>query len=290
VTGPGSDPAPRADSRPDFLRQLFTNSLDPGYEAARPAADRPAWRRRGEAALRLVTLVAIGLLLAVAYRQAVADRPERSQAHAGLVDEIRTAQARTDELQRRSEELRREVMAAQRSALGGASEELIRVRAQEAATGLGAVAGRGVVVELTDAPAPIDPTTGRPSRADVSRVLDVDLQGVVNGLWAAGAEAVAVNGQRLTSTSTIRAAGSAVLVDFRPVTSPYRVEAIGPADLADRFSGSASAATARGLAEQYGLTFAIQPAGELRLPAAAQRSLHHARPPAPTTTTPGGGP
>ena len=41
----------------------------------------------------------------------------------------------------------------------------------------------------------------------MSRVLDVDLQGVVNGLWASGAEAIAVNGQRLTGLTTIRAAG-----------------------------------------------------------------------------------
>ena len=87
------------------------------------------------------------------------------------------------------------------------------------------------MVRLADAPAPIDPTTGRVSGGDVSRVLDVDLQSVVNGLWAGGAEAVAVNGQRLTALTTIRAAGSAILVDFRPVTSPYEVSAIGPDDL-----------------------------------------------------------
>ena len=36
---------------------------------------------------------------------------------------------------------------------------------------------------------------------------------LVNGLWQAGAEAISINGQRLTSTSAIRFAGQAILVD-----------------------------------------------------------------------------
>mgnify|MGYP006206322601 CR=1 FL=1 len=57
------------------------------------------------------------------------------------------------------------------------------------------------------------------------------LQDIANALWSAGAEAVAINGQRLTATSTIRAAGGAILVGFRPVTGPYEVSAIGPAEM-----------------------------------------------------------
>ena len=55
------------------------------------------------------------------------------------------------------------------------------------------------------------------------RVLDRDLQELVNGLWAAGAEAVSVDGQRLTARTAIRSAGEAVLVDFRPLSPPYVV-------------------------------------------------------------------
>ena len=273
----------------DFLLELFTDALDPGYAdaAARRASHGPgsSWRRRTALGARIVALAGVGFLLAVAYREAVAAEPERAEAHAGLVEQIRTAQVRTDDLQRRSDELRREVTAHQRAALGGGSEELRRIREQEAATGLAAVSGPGVVVTLTDAPAPIDPTTGKPSPADVSRVLDVDLQSVVNGLWAGGAEAVAINGQRLTATSTIRAAGSAVLVDFRPVTSPYEVSAIGPDDLDRRFNAAAAAATARALAEQYGLGFTVRAVEDLSLPAAAERSLRYAETQAPPSAS-----
>jgi uncharacterized protein YlxW (UPF0749 family) len=155
----------------------------------------------------------------------VAAEPERSRAHAGLVDEVKTGQQRTDDLQARSEELRRDGHRGPAGGLGGSAEELAKVREQQAAAGLAAVTGPGSVVRLADAPAPIDPATGRPSATEVNRVLDIDLQAVVNGLWASGAEAIAVNGQRLTATSTIRVAGNAILVDFRPVTSPYEVSA-----------------------------------------------------------------
>jgi uncharacterized protein YlxW (UPF0749 family) len=289
VTEPTADPAvpPRpADGgkrfAPNFLLELFTDPLDPGYAdaaAARAAhGPKPAWRRASAFGLRTLTLVLVGFMLAVAYREAVAAEPERSRAHAGLVNEIKSAQERTDAMQARSEKLRREVTAAEQAALGGSAEQLRRVREQEAAAGLAAVTGPGVVVRLSDAPAPIDPNTGRPSTSAVSRVLDVDLQGVVNALWAAGAEAIAVNGQRLTATSTIRAAGDAVLVDYRPVTSPYEVSAIGPDDLERTFNHTAAAASIADLASQYGLGFTTRSANPLNLPAAPGSTLRYAQP------------
>ncbi len=58
-------------------------------------------------------------------------------------------------------------------------------------------------------------------------MLDIDLQILANGLWQAGAEAVAINGHRLSTLTAIRAAGEAITVDYRSLTRPYRVEAIG---------------------------------------------------------------
>jgi hypothetical protein len=79
-----------------------------------------------------------------------------------------------------------------------------------------------------------------------------------------------------------------VLVDFRPVTSPYEVSAIGGEDLVRRFEASTAAATARGLVDKYGLGFAVRSVTELRLPAAGARSLEHARP-VPEASAAGGG-
>jgi len=301
-----TDPQPtdprRIDPRwtgPDFLLQLFHDPLDPGYaDAARRKAERrassapppAAWRRHGTLALRVVTLIATGFLLAVAYRQAVAAEPDRTQAQAGLVDEVRSAQTRTDDLQRQADALRDQVNRLQEAALGGQTQELRQIRELAAATGLAKVTGDGIVVTLTDAPAQIDPKTGKPAD-EGERVIDRDLQSIVNALWSAGAEAIALDGQRLTATSTIRAAGDAILVDFRPVTSPYEVAAIGPDDLARRFGASSAAADMRGLSGQYGIGFAVRNQADLTLPASATDvPLQYARPvgagtPSPSTTT-----
>src|SRR5262249_3465452 len=147
----------------------------------------------------------------------------------------------------------------------------------------------GAVVRLTDATAPIDPNTGKASTTDINRILDVDLQSVVNALWANGAEAIAINDQRLTATTTIRTAGSAILVDFPPLTSPYDVSAIGPSDLGDRFDQSSAASDLRGLAQRYGLGFSISRADHLLLPAESGQTLRYAHPPGSPPPSPFGG-
>ena len=74
-------------------------------------------------------------------------------------------------------------------------------------------------------------------------MLAKDLQFVTNALWGSGAEAVSINGKRLTSTSAIRFAGSALIVDYRPLTRPYVITALGdpkrfPAAFADGAGGT----------------------------------------------------
>ena len=100
--------------------------------------------------------------------------------------------------------------------------------------------------------------------------MTVDLQNVANALWAAGAEAIAINGQRLTATSTIRAAGNAILVDFRPVTSPYEVSAIGPGRYGDDGSTTVRGAACCGeVARSTAWVSRYGQADGLTLPAAA---------------------
>ena len=276
---------PRDGLAPDFLSDLFRHPLDPGYAdaAARRAehGPRPPWRRRGAYGLKVLTLVAIGFLLAIAYREAVKAEPEATRAHAGLVGEVKSAQTATDDLQNQSDQLRRQVSDAQAAALGADAAELRQLRQEEAATGLAPVTGPGAVVRLVDAPTPIDPNTGRQSDQPVNRVLDIDLQGVANALWASGAEAIAINGQRLSTLSTIRTAGSAILVDFRPVTSPYEVSAIGGPNMLGTFNHTPTAATMHSLVTRYGLSFSTRGEGHLQLPAAPGPSLLYARPEAP---------
>ena len=98
-------------------------------------------------------------------------------------------------------------------------------------------------------------------------------------LWAAGAEGVAVGAQRLTVQSAIRSAGDAILVDFRPVSSPYVVSAVGdPARLDADFAASATARRLHSFTSAYGLGFTVRRAERVRLPAAAGLTLRQARP------------
>jgi uncharacterized protein YlxW (UPF0749 family) len=139
------------------------------------------------------------------------------------------------------------------------------------------VHGDGVVVRLTDAPDQVDPVTGKASQ-NLGKVQDRDLQAVCNQLWHDGAEAIAINGERLTATSTIRAAGDTILVDFRPIMSPYEVSAIGPGDLDKSFANSATGELFRELVTDYHMQVSVKRQGGLTLPAAADPQLHFAQP------------
>ncbi len=271
---------------PDFLTELFQNPLDPGY------ADAAARKARGEGrtgtAKRLVsgvnalTLAALGFLLAVAYQQTTAAEPARSQARATLIDQVQSRRSGTAELQHRADRLRAEVAALREEQLGGAA--VARLRDLEAETGLAPVRGSGARVTVGDGPMPVDPQTG--ARKSEARIRDTDLQVATNALWAAGAEAIAVNGQRLTATSTIRQAGEAILVDFRPVTTPYQVVAIGPEDLAGTFRQGSAGRFFRALNTKYGISYDVAEVGEITLDAATGPNLRQAVPSAPASSAP----
>ncbi|MFG1780140.1 DUF881 domain-containing protein [Micromonospora sp. NPDC049051] len=289
TAAPGDGPGrPDRVYAPDFLTELFRNPLDPGYADAaarrRGRPEPPGWRRRSARSVSLVVVLLLGFLFAVAYRQTLEAEPGRSQARSGLVEQIKQRETETDRLSVRADELRAEVARQREAALGGS--EAARLRNLEAGTGLGRVRGDGVVVRLADAPQNPDAVTG----ADVgpSRVIYSDLQGVANDLWAAGAEAIAINGQRLTAMSTIRSAGQAILVDYRPVTGPYEVSAIGPGSMRDRYEDSRSALTMRKVAEETGLSFGVREAEDLTLPAAPDPRLRYAQPSVSPTPSPSG--
>jgi uncharacterized protein YlxW (UPF0749 family) len=108
-------------------------------------------------------------------------------------------------------------------------------------------------------------------------VVDRDLQLVVNGLWAAGAEAISINGRRLTSLTAIRSAGEAILVDYRPLRPPYVVSAIGdPRRLEARFADGPGGEYLRLLADNFGVRVKTDSRSDLRLPAASGVTLRNA--------------
>jgi uncharacterized protein YlxW (UPF0749 family) len=286
MTGMSARAPYAAPARPDASMSLLTNlmehSLDEGYAeaAARRAAgtappSRPGW-------VLAAGLVMIGLLFATAALQVRNRAPAAAQARDALTGEIEQRTAATDRLEADLQELRESVTAAREDALGltsTGSELADTLTRLEVATGAGAVTGPGLVVHLEDADdadteGGADPRVGEASSE--GRVTDRDLQTVVNEVWAAGAEGVAINGQRLTSLSAIRSAGEAILVDFRPLSPPYDLVAVGDSDamqrrIVDGFGGSYLQ-----VLRNYGINYTVKTRGSVRLPAAAGLPVRYA--------------
>jgi uncharacterized protein YlxW (UPF0749 family) len=102
---------------------------------------------------------------------------------------------------------------------------------------------------------------------------------VANGLWAAGAEAIAVNGQRLTALTAIRSAGSAILVDLAPLTGPYVIEAVGdPGPMQTAFARTSAGQHLSTLRNTYDIESRIAAAERLELPGSSRTRLQSARP------------
>ena len=257
-------PAPAARDRLNLIELITADAVASDYAGAVPEPGPTSRRQRV-----LVAAIALGLagfVLAVGVSAQLINAPAVDEQRQALRGRISEQEARQEQLAPAVAELRTQVEAARRAELelvAGGALLARQVREYELVTGYLEVTGPGAVVLLEDA-AP-DPTSDQP---ELERVLDSDIQRAVNGLWKAGAEAIAVNGQRLTARSAIRSAAGAILVNYRPLRPPYRVEAIGPESMADAFAGSADAAALRGISEEFGIGFSIEQADDLRLPAA----------------------
>jgi uncharacterized protein YlxW (UPF0749 family) len=277
-----------------LLVDIMTNTLDEDYaeraarKAGAGAAPGSAPVRRGGVAARtagVALLVVLGLVTGTAVAQVRARAAASEGLRADLAAEVADRSAESDRLGEAAADLRSDVTTTRDEAL--AADATGRrmaedIRALELATATTPVTGPGVVLTVSDADPDAelvpDPRLRGGSPLD-GRVLDRDLQDIANGLWAAGAEAMAVNGVRLSARAAIRSAGEAVLVDFRPLSPPYRIEAIGrPATLEVDFLDGASGRRLQTLASFSGITFTLGRSDELSLPAATEPQLRAARP------------
>jgi uncharacterized protein YlxW (UPF0749 family) len=292
-----------------LLDQVLAETLDPAYaQAAEARARRGADGRRARgrsSALAAITMLVTGLLLALAYNQAAAGSQGREEIRAALVRDIQRESATGERLAARLEQQEAELVATREhlleSTLQGqrALDRLDRVSTGAAAV---RVTGPGLLITLAD-PEPeadSDPVGGQETADPRGKVGDGDLQRVVNALWGAGAEAVSVNGHRLGPTTAIRTAGEAVLVEFRPVTNPYEIRAVGdPGRMAEEFLLDRDVRALGTVSRTYGMRFDYAQVDDLELPAAPVAELRLARPVAddaagsaatgsPTPTAPAG--
>lgn len=138
-----------------------------------------------------------------------------------------------------------------------------RIDSLEARGGLAASRGPGLRVILDDAPPEASAEGLDPN---IFVVHQQDLQAFVNAIWAGGAEAVALQGQRLVSTTGIKCVGSTVVLDGVPYSPPYVIEAIGPtSQMEQALNESRAVSNYRAYVRRYGLGLKIEAAGQLEL-------------------------
>jgi uncharacterized protein YlxW (UPF0749 family) len=262
----------RPDASMSLLNDVMRNSDDAEYRdaAARQPSSAPASVPRN--ALILLLALGLGVLLSGAIVNLRGPTAALQESRAVLVQEVADRTERADALAADIDGLSAEISALQEEALQAEDPELlVRLDELEVVSGASAVTGPGLTVRLSDAPDDglgVDPE---------SRVQDLDLQVVVNGLWAAGAEAIAINGQRLTSLSAIRHVQQAILVDLVPVSSPYTVSALGNTqDLQIAFARGAAASHLTLLSSRYGIASSVKGERELTIPGVGTTILRHA--------------
>jgi uncharacterized protein YlxW (UPF0749 family) len=269
-----------------LLTNVMDHSLDDGYaEAAarKKAAGTSGMPKTLRAKLGLAAgLVLAALVVTVGAAQARVAAPVVAKERQELIDRIDKETTSADKLEGTVDKLRDDVSARQRAALktsgGSGQADLVGVL-----SGATAVHGPGVRLVVNDAKEASTGSADNPREtagfSDTGRVRDRDMQRVVNGLWAAGAEAVSINGQRLTALSAIRAAGDAILVDNKPLVPPYTVLAVGDGQrLSTRFQNGADGLYLHALEDNYGIRATIAVESDLRLPAAPSVIVRTAQP------------
>lgn len=266
--GSASEPAPDSAATLGLLGYVTAHAIDDDYRLARQSSSR-----RGSPILTVAVLAVFTVLLITAAtqtsRNAVADARERND----LISQIKSRRTEVAQQQNKINALRRDV-----SALTDGLSTNLKLSAGTRArlgdlgvlSGISAVAGPGVQITVDDAP-------GAKTVRDT--VLDSDVQLLINGLWQAGAEAIAINDERITGLTAISQAGSAINVNYHDLTRPYVVSAIGdPKTLPARFADTAGGQTWLDLHQQVGLRFDVRTRSRMDLPSADTPALRSAKP------------
>lgn len=252
-----------------LLEEVLDPQVGPGY---RSAAERRVERGLpASSGTRTWLMLAVSVLLGVVFTVAATTLRSQEQAsmntRAQLIERIEAAQEAGDEHRDRVDSLRGDISALEQQALdleaategpgqGQQSSAARRIAAAGLEAGATAVQGPGVIVRLADAP---PPATSPGENVEGERINSRDIQFVVNALWSSGAEAISINDHRMTSTSAIRFAGKAIIVDFRGLTPPYEIRAIGDPDrLAEETTTGLVGAYLAELRSQLGLRAQVE--------------------------------
>lgn len=261
-----------------LLTRLTQESMDADYRLvaqrrrARGEVAEPTGPTRRSSWVTGVAVAVFGVLLTVAAVQTSRNADVDALGRASLAERITQEKESVRQLQDRAGQLLDENAAAEAELRElRAREDQLTARVSRVGTRTGYLAVRGPGLRIT-----VDDAPGGDSLAVVR---DEDLHLLVDGLWAAGAEAIAINGQRLTVLSPIQNTGGAIHVNVRPLNPPYVVEAIGdPDQMPGRLLATTNGSLFYSVARSLGFGFDVEDDDELQLPAARVRTLRSARP------------
>jgi uncharacterized protein YlxW (UPF0749 family) len=256
-----------------LLTRITHQSIDEDYQHV---ADRRMQlaesSRSGRLSKSSAVIVAVfGVIIATAAVQTSRNASEVATSRAGLMSAVSDRNDQVAALETQLRNLREQNTALQ-STLEQANSEALAAEAQaeELAmyTGFWGATGPGVKVFVDDAP----------NGADDGRIRDEDLAVLVDGLWNAGAEAISINGQRLTALAPIRSSGITIHVNNEPVSPPYVLQAIGDiSNLQSRFAESTHGLSWIALVDSFKFEYDMQNVDELELPGAARPFLRTAQ-------------
>lgn len=226
--------------------------------------------------LPALACVLMGFVLVAAIRAQPADPEARLPERYRLADLIAQEERTTADLRSRVNELRDQVAAlraAQAGLVEGSAEREAELREASLAAGLVGVRGPGLRVTLDDSDLPSSPS----GNVNDLVIHSQDVQGVVNALWKAGAEAISINGQRLVGTSAVLCVGNTLLLNGTVHSPPYVVLAVGAAK--DRFETDRLVRRLHADAKSFELRFSVAREEGLDLPAyQGGTNLRYARP------------
>jgi uncharacterized protein YlxW (UPF0749 family) len=178
-------------------------------------------------------LLALGFLIAA---QLAAEGPRiryTTQERSPLVETALGLQTQQEQLKQQILTLRGQIKGLEDQGQGTTAQQReLNASLQQARieAGLIPLTGTGIVFRLADSTQPV-PANGNP--ADYS-VTARDIRTVVAELWLAGAEAIAVNGERVVATTGVLDIGGTILVNSAYLAPPYQVSAIGPTDMLEQ--------------------------------------------------------
>ncbi len=211
--------------------------------------------------------LALGVLLSLGWRSQAGVRAGVGHTRSSKIDlSIRRLEIEQAELKGRLAELRRQLAAKQETAaahtdrLQALQAELER---QRLLAGLVPVQGPGLVVTLDDSAIQVPP--GADPNAYI--VHEYDLRDIVNLLWIAGSEAIAINDERIVSQSSIYCVGSTVMVNNTRLSPPYTIRAVGNSRVQlDYLRNPSYLKLLKEKERLYGLRFEIKEVANLTVP------------------------